>query len=720
MSVKSITGAPQLTRLLRELPDGLLRAVISAKPVVAAAGVLDEHVFETESTGRAALREALNALQRDVLEPVEREASRITRLDNTRADALHLRLADGIDFRCRIDLERIAGPLARAASSFSERPPLFRSVERAMQLRSYRDHRKIYEAHDLQVPVAFDAAMIEPEALETVIAERLDLTGGCRIEVVELPTSEGADHEVMLAVTSGGPLASERTFEADKRIDRIQYRPATELILVYRPAIGRIEVCGRDWTDRKAVASVFAGQVLGEELSERPLTQRNYDLRPFAKSLRPDIPAALSDRISELHVTEARYALGGYDRKITVSALAGEPIDAIARDMLVGLATRYGRPFLCDIELFLRISLPDQAHQSLRFRITNQNRSTLQSETDSDKRRIGFALLHELGVVTTFSEPKREEVVEMLPSLLALLDHARDDIGYDELREIGSDISRLTRNGFLRQRTIAATVLVEDDEIGPVEADVMPDVSAGTASITLGDDQMLEQKSLDPFLRWTVNRDFVREQVVKSLDLPTLLGRPEDRGHGLYALGAARVGGEERPIYLWERAGDPAVLDKVDRSLRDRGHRAPCLILTPGSRPLGFLGKHLLLEARGLFDADDGRFDSGRLDRCWIEGRTQAEAAEGAEFEDNGASAVLHLPELDPWTIVGAARVKIVRLLYEAHVQGRLGVRTAELVAHTGSTSPQAAFGRDWKAHIRDRYIYSPGYGLWALKVTPT
>lgn len=717
MSIRPVKSAPQLTRLFRELPEQYLNMLLEADPFSGRTEDDRPQEFESTAARNTAAHVTFTRMKPQDLALYEEEAARITRLDGPSADGLHLRLADGVDHDCRRDLEAIPGALARSAHSYCARPALFRSIERAMQLRSYRENRRVYEAHELVAPVQIELDKIDTTAFEAAIADKLDLSEGCDVEAVELPSTDGAEREIMLAVVAGGALASQKTFERDKGIDLIRYRPATELILVYRPTHGSIEVCGRDWSDRTAVATLFARQALGEELSERPLKQRNYDLRPFARNLSPEIPSALQDRITDLHVTEARFALGSYDRKITFSALAGEPIEKVAADALQGLGTRHGRPFLCDVELFMRVGTPKGKPRSLRFRVTNQNRSTLQSETDPDKRKIGFELLEALGVVSTLAEPGHEAVSELLPGLLQLLEHEAETIGWNELRELDLEIPRLTRLGFLQQRTIAATVLIEDD-LGPIEAQVVPNVGDQTAALQQAEDDILRKEDLDPLLRWTINRAFVRETVIKRLSALGLNQRPVDCGHNLMALGNGVVGEEARPVYLWERAGNLKAIEKVDRTLRDRRDKSPGLILTPGQRLVGFLGKHMVISLTSLLD-DDHVLDPELLATLWAEGRATATAADGVELDDKGDCAVLTVPGEDPWTIIGWNRVELVRKLHAAWKRGDQGVVTADLISHTKSTSPQAVLGPDWRPLIVNRYIYSPRRRYWALKAPP-
>ncbi|MBS8228336.1 hypothetical protein [Vannielia litorea] len=714
--VKPIKGAPQLSRLLRDLSVDRFSALAATPAFKAAEGALDEPPKPPEA--KLAFRTSLAALHGDDLKALEIEALRITRLNNPQADNLHLRIADGVDFNCRSDLEDEPGPLARAARSYASNQVLFRHVERAMQLRSYRDHRTVYEAHDLQGPVPLAAEDINQKALELSIKETLDLRDGCTIESTELPDTEHSTREIMLAVTTAGALANQRTFDAEKGVGAIQYRPAQELIIVYKPDIGRIEVCGRDWSDRKSAVMVFASKVLGEELSERPLRQRNYDLRPFARNLDPEIPATLSDRIIELRVTEARFALGSYDRKVTIRNEPGQPIDQIATRVLRGLGTSFGKPFLCDVELYLRRSKPDGGESKMRFNITNQNRSGLQSNTDPQDRAIGFELLSAMGVVSTVEQPTRRDVSDLFDSLLDLLGHGQDRISEPELRSLNANVSRLTNLGFLQQRTIASAVLVEDEDVGTYEAVVRTDLDRGTASLGHGPDDMQRVQDVNELLSWTINRGHVRETVLQHLSSLGTAKRGVDLDHGLVALGNAQVAGDQRPVYLWESCENLETLEKVVRSLQRETQKS--LVLATGTALVGFLGRHVVVNLRSALAAGDRELLIERLDQLWLEAQAHAGTDDSVSLEGDAEIGVLRVPGEDAWTIVGAARVTAVRKLVAAHRRGEIGVKTGALLEHTGSKSPQACFGKDWDDLVKNRYIYQPKNTFWALKINST
>ncbi|MCR9077121.1 MAG: hypothetical protein NXI07_13865, partial [bacterium] len=269
---------------------------------------------------------------------------------------------------------------------------------------------------------------------------------------------------------------------------------------------------------------------------------------------------------------------------------------------------------------------------------------------------------------------------------------------------------------FLSQRTIATEILIDDDDLGPIETATHADLGREIASLSIGEDIPLGEAGLDQLLSWTINRDYIRSKVLSALAPLGVTTRPEGLGRGLYSLGSGQVGSDRLPIYLWESIDDLKSLQQVDSLLRGKADRASGLVLTPGDCGLDYLGKHMVVNLAETIDTDQRQLDLPGLELLWANRRGAAVSADAVEFLDHGDRAVLFLPNEDPWTIIGESRVKIVEKLYKAHLSGQNSVQTGALLNHTGSASPAAAFGAsDWNGHIKDRYIYSPKRKFWAL-----
>ncbi|WP_193140977.1 hypothetical protein [Meridianimarinicoccus sp. MJW13] len=712
MAKPRIVGAPQLSRLLNEAPPDQMLGFLRAKQIsdlIAA----DALMYGPDAGGQ---REHLAKLPIDDLHAIERQAVRIVQVAGTRADALQLRLAESRQFDCLDALSEQPGALMRALWSYHMMPELFVATERAMQVRSFRDNDRVFEGYEVQSPRPLDLDGFDEEAFASEIAARLALAHGCRADAVELPQRAASPRQIMIAVTAAGARASPKTFEPDRSIGMVQYRPANELILVYLPDVGRIEVCGRQWADRKIVATSFAREILGEDLSKRPLRQRSYDLSMFRGKLKVDVPQHLQDRIRSAEVTEVRIALGSYDRKITLTVTPGEDIEALRRDVLGSLQDRHGRGFVCDVELFLRVQVHGGHARNLRFRITNHNSSTLQSQTDPDLRAVGFELLEAWGVVRTTRNVNTEERRELLPILLRLLDHPEDEISGPELTEIKADVAQLTQTGFLGRQQIIETIVIDDEDMGPLDATVLPDLNRRTADLSLHDGDVDRTLALDEVSRWSIRREFVVQTLLDALKDVEISGRAEALEARVQYLGKASLEGAERPIFLASRLSDTRALRTVQDIVRAAPDLSGGIVLVPGAKPLNHLGTHVVVSLDSLLE--QGALTRMSLVNAWRARHAGAIAGVEVSFERLGDDkAELFLPERPVWTIIGAKRVRIVERLFQAHRNGEKMVKTRDLLDYSGASQLGAAFGAEWKTHIQGTYITRPCQSHWALAI---
>lgn len=258
-------------------------------------------------------------------------------------------------------------------------------------------------------------------------------------------------------------------------------------------------------------------------------------------------------------------------------------------------------------------------------------------------------------------------------------------------------------------------VLIDDDDIGPIEGEVDADLGNKRASIGLNDATPLETRALDDVLSWTINRDYVREVVLGRLVALRLNRHPEDRGNGVYWLGEGLIDEVRRPVYLMERGTDLDAIEKADQLLRASATFTGGLILTPTRLPLGSLNRFAIMFIGDLLDPEAGMADEKRVADLWSTRRKSAETASEVEFHDHGQTAELILPGLDPLSIVGQQRILIFARLVEAAARGHGPVKTGDLIAGTGYSNFQSAFREDWKNHIFGRYVIRVDHGLYRL-----
>lgn len=690
----SLTGAPQFSRMLRELSVPLLKRFLEARDLAALAPKIEDGEKEPEDNGRASLQAALGDLPTDALRAIEAQATRVTRLATERADALHLRLSQGPGFDCHDQMMDEPGALARAATSYRERQSLFVATERAMELRSFREHQTRNEGYELEMPIALDLGGVDEARLAEAVKLQLDLRDGCSVETVEMPGSDHSHREIMIAISGAGPLASQRTFESDRSTAYIHYRPLSELILAYRPDIGRIEVCGRRWIDRSEVAKVFAETVLGVNTRLRPLVQRNYDLGRFRGNLNIEIPAGLRNRVLSLHVTEFRVALGSYDRKITLSATPGQDIEAMRRQVF-GACGGQLRGFVCDVELLLEVALGGGRKRKLRFRLDNHNSSTLASNTDPELRAIGFELLEGLGVVARAARPETADVLRLVPLLLTLLDRSGDHVSGPELRQIGLAPAVFEASGFLRRRQIVDTILIDDDDLGPVTMDVDPELQRETARLHLGDQVSDRNLAISEVSTWQVDRERVMEAVLRSCASLGLNGRACELEANLWDFGEAAIDGVERRLLFTWGLSDDAVVARIDRAIGLRPGVDTEIVLAAGAPVLGHIGGRPLVSLPGLLDPETGLMSIDRL-RSQLAARGPATDQKVRFHRLSPTLAELVIEGRPPWTIIGQKRADVVAEITQAFLAGRGPVKVEVLRARADFVSMSGLFADGW------------------------
>src|SRR5690606_13625567 len=122
----------------------------------------------------------------------------------------------------------------------------------------------------------------------------------------------------------------------------VYFRPPDEMLLVYSPKRQCIEICARDPVERRVVANIFAEETLKHDISNKPLTQKSYNLSRFRNSLKLEIPETEAHRVRRACLTEVQVALGDWSRKVSLSVTPEDDIDTIAREVFGAIMPRSG------------------------------------------------------------------------------------------------------------------------------------------------------------------------------------------------------------------------------------------------------------------------------------------------------------------------------------------------------------------------------------------
>jgi len=714
-------GAPELSRLYAEAPVDLVKEFLlhaQFKAFVTGPPESDDPADDAPSF-HDEMRAILAALKSDRLNLIEIEARRVLLLTEKTAEVMLRRLCETRQLSAEQDLTNQRDPVARSLWSYIHAPSLFEAAERAMQVRVYRDHGRLYEAWSIDASIPLAADGIDRDALSADIAARLHHDDGCKVEAVDLPDENGEGQEVLLAVTFFGPYASQKNVRPDKSTEILYYRPPDELLLVYSQARRRIEVCSRDKVERKLVAEIFAADTLKHDISNKPLTQKSYNLSRFRSSLKLKIPDAEAHRVRRACITEVQVALGDWSKRVNLSVAPTDDIDAIARQVFGAIIPKAGGGYVTKVRFHIEHLDGRNRKATLQFDIFGRNKSSIPSERDPAKRELGYILLESWGVlerVGDLSQPRRRD---LLPQLLVLFDVCSAMISGEALDEFDIAADELAKAGFLGRKGWSDVILFEDDELGEVILDVAADTKSKDATLTLGEGATGPSVALSGLHQFEVCFDYIRDELRKTLEPLAVKGRVRPVADHVHQIGVAQIGLANAPIYLARSLSDDKILEETDRLIRGESNLIRGIIFVPREVRFPYLGSHVVLSLADHIDATTGLVNAEAVQISYEAAIDPAARGSAVHFRKQSDEAgQITVPGQVPRIVTGSKRVKLFERLYLAHRNREEGVKLAALKEFAGFAQLPNLFGDEWE-HLNDRYIYSPRRGFWSLCEAP-
>jgi hypothetical protein len=714
-------GAPELSRLFSEAPtllnsEFLSRAQFSEFLGDAMAAVPANTEDEVR---RKNIAEVLKDLKSDRTNLIETEARRVTAMSEKTPDAMLRRLSEDLRFAAKEGMNVQRDPVARSLWAYLHAIALFEAAERAMQVQVYREHGTLYEAWSVDASIPLAAADVDHDALSTEIAKRLQHDDGCKVEAVDLPAENGESQDVLIAVTFFGAYSSQKTVQPDKSTELLYFRPPDEMLLVYSHARRRIEVCSRDRLDRKIVANLFAADTLKHDISNKPLTQKTYNLSRFRSTLKLPIPDEEAHRVKKASIVEVQVALGEWSRKLTLSVAPEDDIDAIARSVFGAIIPKAGGGYVTKVRF--RIEHVDGRGRKgvLQFDVFGRNKSNIQSERDPGKRELGYDLLEAWGVLERIGDLSKPQRKEKLPQLLTLYDLAAEKLSGQNLDEIGVDADELTGSGFLSRKGWADVILFEDDELGEVVHNVERDSMSDEATLTLVQGGTGSSVPVADVSEYEIHYDYLRDTLRDLLKPMELKGRLRRLTDHLHQLGVATIGLAEAPIYLARATSIDKFLEASARLVRGESNRIRGIIFVPQDARFPYLGCHVVLSLRDHLDGVTGMIDAVAVRSSYEAAIDPAARGSAVHFRIQGdAAAQISVPGQDPWIVTGAKKVKLFERLFMAHRDREGAVKLEVLKKYAGFSQLPQLFGDDW-AEVNGRYLYSPRRMFWALCEAP-
>jgi hypothetical protein len=728
---KSLPLGPETHALIEEARADLLHAALTAKdgenepeiPLPTDLPDLDDE--DAVDAFRDRLVATLAERETDELEPLETRARRIRHLaEGKGVTSLEIVVAQKLDDEGARSFEDQPDPLCRGIWAFVNARGVFEDAESFHYTRQFRDHRKLYDAFevDLETVVPMEAGKIDTAALVARLRKDIAIRPevSCTVSTVDLPATDMHPASVMLIVRHGGRLSSVFHLRDDGRRRAMYYRPPNEVTLIYTPSLRQIEVCADNPVERRQVGETFAEVTLGHDITGKPLTWKRYNLTRFRSSLRLDRPTIEGYEISRVRVLEAEVRLGLWRRKLLLKVTVDDDIEEVAQQYL-GARNVFRRP-----DGFSRIGIAvaynrtgDPRKRTLNITISGTKSCNLQSHKDPEERSLGFALLRLWGILSAFRQIDPADLRAMFGALVGLHDRVEDEVSGQQLRELGIDPRRLIEGGLLERRDRQDVVLIEEDGFegeGAIEPSARPGMVRAVGPF--GEDAgAIPTEDLDLY---AVNREWLHETLLRLIrPLASRRGARVAIDPDLTLIGAMEIDGAEAPLYFARQLNDLKTLARLDILMRARNQAGVGIVLSAGGENPAHLGANVVAPILDHLATDEDEFVLSRdgLELVWRDGRELAGGGEVPRVLKSGPqSATLHVPGKPPLALTGADQIRIFECLVAAALAGSPDVQVKTLMDGTGSRSPQQAFRAPTWRDIKGVYIGSgEKRGYWRL-----
>jgi len=726
MPRKSLPLGPETLGLIEDARIDLLRAVLAVRegdnePFFALPeGIPDLNDQDAVDAYRQKVTDVLSAFDADELRPAERRSRRIRAFANGKGVTSLTTIVDQQldDDRAR-EFKRQPDALCRAIWAFLNARETFEDAESFHFARQFRDYGRLYDAFEVELEntVALDAASIDEVALAAKVTATLELKTACTVKALDLPATDTHPASIMLIVRHGGPLSSVYNHRDDGRRGTIYYRPPNEATLIYTPSMRQIEVCADSPVVRQKVSDSFAEVALNHDISQKPLTWKRYNLTRFRTSLRLEPPEIDGYEFKFARVLEAEVRLGMWRRKLLLKVTVEDDIEEVANRYL-GPNNIFRRA-----EAFSRIGIAlaynrvgDGKERTLNITISGTKSCNLQSNKDPEERSLGFALLQEWGILSTF---RQIDLRTIFPQLVQLHDRIEDEVSGGYLRELGLDPNRLIEGGLLERRDRQDVVLIDDDLDG--EGTIKPSGTKGMVRTfgPFGEDAG-ERPSSDLEM-YAINAQWLHETLLQLMK-PLLNKRTSQiLDPNLTLLGAMQIGGAEVPIYFGRRLNDLKTVERLDLAMRARSQAGVGIVLAASEEMPSHLGSNVVVPLLSHLSSGDDEFVLVR-DGLELAYRNNLSLARGGAtpqvIRTEKQSGTLYVPGKEPLHLAGNDQLTIFERLVAAAGKGSPDVQVKALMEGFDSRSPQQAFRKVMWESILDVYISKGAKrGYWRLVV---
>ena len=706
-----------LSKFLTQAENGIFAQYFAAVP-------WEDHPDES---GTPALRKQLtdiaNEMPATIAATLDRLAQRILTLSEGRGVEAINRVADEIFTQDHIvEYQAQLNELGRSLWMFLAEYGLFDDAECLFHANHFRNFGRMYEAFELDANVALELIWDKDiqSALESQVKEKLSLPGRCRTTHLQFTERDSEGHERvqhLIIVRHGGLPTSVPQFDETKGdSSEIHYRPLNEAMLLYSPDNGVIEIISKSAGARQQIATCFAENILKMDLSDRPLTLKQYNFSRFLTSLRLDCPAIPGFDIERVAVVEVDARPDNPKHRAGLKVGAEDDIEEVAaalfgQDHLFKRATSLARLVIA----VKYTQVGESKAKTLNITLSEPNRCNLRSNRDPVQRDLGYALLRAWGVLRNVEPMTPAQEHAVFPALLQLYDQTSKEVAgqFFLSRKLGLD--DLLAAGFIERRGRYTTLRLEEDGVTH-EVDVR---SAGRPGLVYYDSPIDNRQVVLPVTavdKYAIKRDWLNEIVLKRLGAFLVNAEPQQLHENLTLLGQIQLGAETVPCFLARDLRTPTTLQRLDMLMRAASDRGVGLVLAAGRDNPRCLGPNVVVAlADFISEVSDGRLiNIDALAVTFNQFKVLARGGMVVEFHRNGNySASLSIPGKPLLTVTGAKGINFFQALVNAYERGEpvLPTKQVMLAAGSESKSPSQLFPKGFWASIEGVYVGPPpGY----------
>lgn len=612
-------------------------------------------------------------------------------------------------------------PLCRSIWIYIRMRPVFHDAESFHAVRRYRDLRTMHARFEIDLEEILDLNVdqVDTALLCRRLEAQLELRAKSSASILELPKTEHYPRSIMVALRHPGTLSSIQDHRKDGGWRTYYFRPSEEVVLVYTPKLRLIEVCSESYSVRDVVANLFAGTVLKQDLSKKPLTRRFFNLERFRHSFDLDLPDFDDVEIDWAAVVEAEMPLGNWSRKLNVKVTKDQDIEQVFKHYLRSssqLVRSFGFSRVAIAVGYTRRS--NAKSGTLRLSISGGNSSNVQSQRDLTLRDLGFRLLSHWRLMDELATLTEEEKAKWFAFLLKLYDLPGSEVSGAFIAAEGADPATLLKAGYIEKKHRQSLVLVDDGE-GVSEAELKTGQVAGIAILEGGFGEDRGPIPDKDAIVYRIDRTWLVEDVLKTVLKLVTSGKIKIESDDFASIGYLEIKGRKVPTYFARNLCDPKVVDRLDVELRQRQSGGPGLVFSAGEASPRYLGANAVVPLIDVVGVEDGvlLLDQVSLAAKFDASRTLVANTQVARVERHqDQSGTLILPGDDPLPLEGANQLTVFERLCQSAKDGTKQLRTKAIMEGMSSDNPRQLFNNKRWEFIYGRYIsHGSSNRFWRL-----